>query len=152
MNRRFPFALKLGLSFIIVILVSVALVYFLTARSLSADFAEFREQSKKSLARQICCLLAEYRMLTGSWIGVDRLLSTQYSVIVEGKLVIRRTSLVGGSFSLANESGRVFISTEQDRVGTFLSEEEIVDGRSRELFPEGTSCGGWHQHVELDGP
>jgi len=128
MNRRFPFALKLGLSFIIVILVSVALVYFLTARSLTADFAEFREQSKKSLARQICCLLAEYRMITGSWVGVDRLLSTQYSVIVEGKLVIRRTSLVGGAFSLANETGRVFISTEQDRVGTFLSEEEIVDG------------------------
>jgi two-component system sensor histidine kinase BaeS len=128
MNRRFPFALKLGLSFIIVILVSVALVYFLTARSLSADFAEFREQSKKSLARQICCLLAEYRMITGSWVGVDRLLSTQYSVIVEGQLVVRRTSLVGGSFSLANETGRVFISTEQDRVGTVLSEGEIVDG------------------------
>lgn len=128
MNRRFPFALKLGLSFIIVILVSVALVYFLTARSLSADFAEFREQSKKSLARQICCLLAEYRMITGSWVGVNRLLSTQYSVIVEGQLVVRRTSLVGGSFSLANETGRVFISTEQERVGTVLSEQEIVDG------------------------
>jgi len=128
MNRRFPFALKLGLSFVIVILVSVALVYFLTARSLSADFAEFREQSKKSLARQICCLLAEYRMITGSWVGVDRLLSTQYSVIVEGQLVVRRTSLVGGSFSLANETSRVFISTEQDRVGTVLSEQEIVDG------------------------
>ncbi len=128
MNRRFPFALKLGLSFIIVILVSVALVYFLTARALTADFAEFREQSKKSLARQICCLLAEYRMITGSWVGVDRLLSTQYSVIVEGQLVVRRTSLVGGSFSLANETGRVFISTEQDRVGTVLSEGEIVDG------------------------
>ena len=128
MNRRFPFALKLGLSFIIVILVSVALVYFLTARALTADFAEFREQSKKDLARQICCLLAEYRMITGSWVGVDRLLSTQYSVIVEGQLVVRRTSLVGGSFSLANETGRVFISTEQDRVGTVLSEQEIVDG------------------------
>ena len=128
MNRRFPFALKLGLSFIIVILVSVALVYFLTARSLSADFAEFREQSKKHLARQICCLLAEYRMITGSWVGVDRLLSTQYSVIVEGQLVVRRTSLVGGSFSLANETGRVFISTEEERVGTVLSEQEIVDG------------------------
>lgn len=128
MNRRFPFALKLGLSFIIVILVSVALVYFLTARSLTADFAEFREQSKKSLARQICCLLAEYRMITGSWVGVDRLLSTQYSVIVEGQLVVRRTSLVGGSFSLANETGRVFISTEQDQVGSALSEQEIVDG------------------------
>ena len=128
MNRRFPFALKLGLSFIIVILVSVALVYFLTARSLSADFAEFREQSKKDLVRQICCLLAEYRMITGSWVGVNRLLSTQYSVIVEGQLVVRRTSLVGGSFSLANETGRVFISTEQERVGTVLSEQEIVDG------------------------
>lgn len=128
MNRRFPFALKLGLSFVIVILVSVALVYFLTARSLSADFAEFREQSKISLARQICCLLAEYRMITGSWVGVDRLLSTQYSVIVEGQLVVRRTSLVGGSFSLANEMGRVFISTEEDRVGTVLSEGEIVNG------------------------
>ncbi len=128
MSQRFPFALKLGLSFLIVILVSVALVYFLTARSLTADFAGFREQSKKHLARQICCLLAEYRILTGSWVGVDRLLATQYTVMVDGQLIVRRTSLVGRSFSLANETGKVFISTEQDRVGTILSEQEMVDG------------------------
>lgn len=128
MNRRFPFALKLAFSFAIVILVSVALVYFLTARSIAEDFAEFREQSKKHLARQICCLLAEYRLLTGTWVGVDRLLATQYTVMINGRLIVRRTSLVGRSFSLANEAGKVFISTEKDQVGTFLTNEELVNG------------------------
>ena len=68
MNRRFPFALKLGLSFVIVILVSVALVYFLTARAITSRFAEFREQNKQQVAKQICGLLCEYRRRTGTWL------------------------------------------------------------------------------------
>lgn len=36
MIRRFPFAIKLGLSFLVMILIAVALVYFLTARGITA--------------------------------------------------------------------------------------------------------------------
>lgn len=127
MNRRFPFALKLGLSFVIVILVSVALVYFLTARAITSRFAEFREQNKQQVAKQICGLLCEYRRRTGTWLGIEQLLSTRYTVWINGRLIVRRTSLIG-PFSLADADGKVVVSTEEDKVGLFLSLQEIASG------------------------
>ncbi|MCK5060439.1 hypothetical protein KAQ80_01095, partial [Candidatus Bipolaricaulota bacterium] len=117
MKQRFPFAIKLGLSFAIVILVSVALVYFFTATGITTRFAAFSEQNKQQIARQVCSLLGEYRARTGNWIGVNQLLSSQQTILIGGKLIVRRTFLIPGSFSLANEQGAVFISTEQNQVG-----------------------------------
>lgn len=127
MKRRFPFAIKLGLSFVIVILIAVALVYFLTARSITARFAEFRAQDREQIARQVSGLLAAYRMQTGSWFGIERILSTQYTVFINGRLIVRRSSMIG-PFSLADENGRVIVSTKQDRVGTTLTPREIAAG------------------------
>ncbi len=127
MKRRFPFAIKLGLSFVIVILIAVALVYFLTARSITARFAEFRAQDREQIARQVSGLLAAYRMQTGSWFGIERILSTQYTVFINGRLIVRRSSMIG-PFSLADENGRVIVSTKPDRVGTTLTPKEIASG------------------------
>lgn len=138
MNRRFPFALKLGLSFVIVILVSVALVYFLTARAITSRFAEFREQNKQQVAKQICGLLCEYRRRTGGWLGIEQLLSTRYTVWINGRLIVRRTSLIG-PFSLADADGKVVVSTEEGKVGMFLSPQEIASGIP--LFDEGKKMG-----------
>jgi len=80
MKQRFPFAIKLGLSFAIVILVSVALVYFFTATGITTRFATFSEQNKQQIARQVCSLLGEYRARTGNWIGVNQLLSSQQTI------------------------------------------------------------------------
>lgn len=129
MTRRFPFALKLGLSFLIVILIAVALVYFLTARGITAHFATYREQNKEQVAKQICGLLAEYRMRTGTWLGVEQLLTpTQYTMLINGRLIVQRTSLIGGDFSLANENGVIVVSTQEDRVGTELTQTQINSG------------------------
>ena len=128
MKQRFPFAIKLGLSFAIVILVSVALVYFFTATGITTRFATFSEQNKQQIARQVCNLLGEYRARTGNWIGVNQLLSSQQTMLVGGKLIVRRTFLIPGSFSLANEQGTVFISTEQDQVGITLSPSQMDEG------------------------
>jgi len=129
MTRRFPFALKLGLSFLIVILIAVALVYFLTARGITQHFATYREQNKEQVAKQICGLLAEYRMRTGTWLGVEQLLTpTQYTMLINGRLIVQRTSLIGGDFSLANENGVVVVSTEEDKVGTELTQSQINSG------------------------
>jgi signal transduction histidine kinase len=127
MRRRFPFALKLGLSFAIVILVSVALVYFLTVRSITSCFSAFREQSKQQVADQVIDLLAEYRVRTGGWKGIEHLLFRRYSVFINGHLIVRSTSLIGG-FSLADGSDSVVVSTDSDRVGNQLSEEELERG------------------------
>lgn len=138
MNRRFSFALKLGLSFVIVILVSVALVYFLTARAITSRFAEFREQNKQQVARQICGLLCEYRRRTGGWLGIEQLLSSRYTVWINGRLIVRRTSLIG-PFSLADADGKVVVSTEEGKVGMFLSPQEVATGIP--LFDEGKKMG-----------
>ena len=127
MKHRFPFALKLGLSFVVVILVTVALIYFLTAHSITAQFAEFRAQNRAQVARQVSGLLAAYRMENGSWFGIERLLSTQYTVFINGRLIVRRTSMIG-PFSLADETGKVIVSTKPDRVGTILTPKEIASG------------------------
>ncbi|MEA3356750.1 MAG: ATP-binding protein [Candidatus Bipolaricaulota bacterium] len=132
MRRRFPFALKLGLSFAIVILVSVALVYFLTVRSITSCFSAFREQSKQQVASQVIDLLAEYRVRTGGWKGIEQLLSRRYSVLINGRLIVRRTSLIG-DFSLADEDDSVVVSTDADRVGNQLSEGELEDGTPIQL-------------------
>jgi len=138
MNRRFPYALKLGLSFVIVILVSVALVYFLTARAITSRFAEFREQNKQQVARQICGLLCEYRRRTGGWLGIEQLLSSRYTVWINGRLIVRRTSLIG-PFSLADADGKVVVSTEEGKVGMLLSPQEVASGIP--LFDEGKKMG-----------
>jgi len=128
MKRQFPFALKLGLSFFIVILIAVALVYFLTARTITSGFSAYREQNTEQTAKQVCGLLAEYRIRTGTWSGVEKLLATQYTVLINNQMIVRHTSLIGGCFSLADENGRVIVCKGEDRVGTSLSTEEIAAG------------------------
>jgi len=128
MKRQFPFALKLGLSFLIVILIAVALVYFLTARTITSGFSAYREQNTEQTAKQVCGLLAEYRIRTGTWSGVEKLLATQYTVLINNQMIVRHTSLIGGCFSLADENGRVIVCRGEDRVGTSLSAEEIAAG------------------------
>lgn len=128
MKRQFPFALKLGLSFFIVILIAVALVYFLTARTITSGFSAYREQNTEQTAKQVCGLLAEYRIRTGTWSGVEKLLATQYTVLINNQMIVRHTSLIGGCFSLADENGRVIVCRGEDRVGTTLSAEEIAAG------------------------
>jgi signal transduction histidine kinase len=128
MKRQFPFALKLGLSFFIVILIAVALVYFLTARTITSGFSAYRKQNTEQTAEQVCGLLAEYRIRTGAWSGVEKLLATQYTVLINNQMIVRHTSLIGGCFSLADENGRVIVCRGEDRVGTTLSAEEIAAG------------------------
>lgn len=147
MRRGFPFAVKLGFSFVFVILVSVALVYFLNARAITAQFAAYREQSKQQAAQQVCGVLADYRLRNNSWDGIEQFLSTQYSVFLNGRWIVRRACLIDGPFLLADATGRIVASTEEDRIGSFLSPAEVTAGipvvsgeeRLGVLLPEQTS-------------
>ncbi|UCF09784.1 MAG: HAMP domain-containing protein, partial [Candidatus Bipolaricaulota bacterium] len=129
MRRPFPFALKLGLAFVLVILIAVATVYFLNARSIAVQFAEFREHDKENLARRACDLLSYYYELQGSWIGVGDFLTTELTFRINEQVIeVREIYLIQGPFCLANEENRVFVATSQDRVGTTLSPEELAEG------------------------
>jgi len=127
-HRRLSFALKLGLSFVVVILVAIALVYFMTAHTITSRFAAYNEQTREQTAEQLCGLLAEYRLRTGTWLGAERLLSIQYQIVANGQVIVRRTSLIGGDFSLADENRIVVVSTQQDEIGKQLSKEEVASG------------------------
>ena len=45
MTKRIPLALKLGVAFVVLILLAVALVYFLTAQSITRRFDEYRQET-----------------------------------------------------------------------------------------------------------
>lgn len=129
MRRHFPFALKLGLAFVLVILVAVATIYFLNARSIAVQFATFREHDKENLAKRACDLLSYYYELQDSWIGVGEFLTTELTFRIDEQVIeVREIYLISGPFCLANEENRVFVATTQERVGTNLSPEELVEG------------------------
>ncbi|MBN1859238.1 HAMP domain-containing histidine kinase [Candidatus Bipolaricaulota bacterium] len=126
MRRTFPFALKLGLAFVLVIFVSVATGYFFNLRSISVQFAEFREHDKMQVAEEVCAILGEHYRLYGSWVGVDERLKTTVNIRANGQIIdVQEISIIPGSFSLTNEDGVVFISTDSARLGTLLSAEEV---------------------------
>ena len=128
MLRRFPLAIKFGLAFTTVILLSVALVYFFTARSITQRFDEYRKQNREVLGKTLSSQLAWYRGSQGTWVGVDRLLFRTVRVEINGQVFEGRSLIFNGEFSLANENGQVFLSTIQEQVGKVLSEEEMEEG------------------------
>lgn len=129
MPRRFPLAIKLGLAFFITIVFSVALVYFLTERSVTQRFDRYREQQRKQIFALFGRQLSVYYEQNGSWRGVDRLF---YRVVEtrrdeDGKVVEKIVAIYNIPLSLANEEGRVFLSTRPD-IGRQLSPEEMESG------------------------
>jgi signal transduction histidine kinase len=126
-RRRLSFGVRLGLSFGVIILVSVALVYYLTARAITEQFSLYRVQEKGQVARQLAGLLAAYRLQNKAWFGVEQLLCSTYRVFFNGQEIVRRRSLVG-PFSISDEAGLIVVSTEEGKLGTTLSERELADG------------------------
>jgi len=128
MLRRFPLAIKFGLAFTIVILLSVSLVYFFTARSITQRFDEYRRENRELFGKTLGSQLAWYRGSQGTWVGVDRLLFRTVRVEINGQVFEGRSLIFNGEFSLANEDGQVFLSTVQEQVGKILTEEEMEQG------------------------
>jgi two-component system OmpR family sensor kinase/two-component system sensor histidine kinase BaeS len=129
MARRFPLAVKLGLAFFITIVFSVALVYYLTERSVVQRFDRYREQQRKEIFALFSRQLSIYYEQNGSWRGVDRLF---YRVVEtrrdeDGKVVEKIVAIYNIPLSLANEEGKVFLSTKPD-IGRRLTQEEIERG------------------------
>ncbi len=129
MKRRFPLAFKLGLAFFITIVFSVALVYFLTERSVTQRFDRYREQQRKEIFTLFSRQLSVYYEQNGSWRGVDRLF---YRVVEtrrdeDGKVVENIVAIYNIPLSLANEEGKVFLSTKPD-IGRRLTQAEIDRG------------------------
>jgi two-component system sensor histidine kinase BaeS len=140
MKRQIPLSLKLSLSFGLIILLSVGLVYFLTARSVMSRFEAYRQSKVEELGAALGSQLAWYYGETGYWRGVDNLFYRQTRIVIGDEVYMGRTVAVAGRFSIANEEGAIFLSTASlDEVGRTLSEEELASGIS--IVVDGTRVG-----------
>jgi len=128
MKRRIPLSLKLSLSFAVVILLSVALVYFLTARSITQRFDEYRQKNRELFGLSLASQLGWYYQEFGNWVGVYNLLYREATIRIGDELYTGRVLVVGGRFSLANEEGRIFLTTESGEFGRELSAGELAAG------------------------
>jgi len=131
MKRRIPLSLKLGMSFGFVILVSIGLVYFMTTRSLSARFTEYRRDYLAFWGSVYQEDLAEYYEEHGSWVGVYDYFFATVDITVGEESYTGRTLLVQGHFSLANEDGTIILSTKIENMNqpvSAYSEDEAYVG------------------------
>jgi len=138
MKRRIPLALKLGVAFIVLILLAVALVYFLTARSITQQFDEYRQESLENSASEIAALLASYREREGRWVGVgERVLTRPYIVSLgdrslEGSVAIFRVPLVlfdhDGAFIASTDLQWINNRMRDEQGRLWATEEDLADG------------------------
>jgi signal transduction histidine kinase len=121
MKRRIPLAVKLGVAFVVLILLAVALVYFLTAQSITHQFDEYRRESREKFGQQLADQLAWYREWNGSWKGVLERMLTRPTLIAVGDQVIEGNALIFDvPITLADRDGRIITTTENTRYNELI--------------------------------
>jgi len=137
-KRRIPLAAKLGVTFVVVIVLAVALVYALTSRAIARQFDEYRQGNREMFAEQLASMLTGYRLDRGTWDGIIESLLTKPVFIplgeygLEGHVWIFDVPMI-----LADSDGTVITTNQLEwanarRVGNdphiILSEEELCEG------------------------
>lgn len=111
MRRSIPLAAKLGVSFIVVILLAVALVYSLILWSIPQQFGEYRRTSREKFGEQVAMLLSRYRDQEGTWKGVgERVLFAPFIVDLGEQSLEGNVSIFDVEIILFDADGRL-IST-----------------------------------------
>ncbi|MBU0595099.1 HAMP domain-containing protein [Candidatus Bipolaricaulota bacterium] len=114
MRRQIPLALKLGLTFSAATLITVVVVYFITALSITRQFDVYREANREHYAEQIRDMLTGYYSYTQSWINAYELFYIPIRVKIGSQIIETSQVTVDARFSLANEEGRIFLTTTGD--------------------------------------
>ncbi len=127
MFRRISLSLKLSAAFFVTIVLSVALVYILTERSVSQRFDVYQETARKTDAERFGQLLSVYWMQNRSWVGVDRVFYLVMEVRSGDEVARTAVPAYQSQFSFANEDGRVILSTRND-IGRMLTPAEKSSG------------------------
>ena len=137
MRRRIPLAAKLGVSFIVVILLAVALVYALILWSIPQQFDEYRRTSRENFAESVKRLLLTHREAEGSWVGVGELLYRPFIISLGEESLVGNVTIFDVAITLIDTNGRVITSTDTDWTNQqergeggsiWLSEEQARDG------------------------
>jgi signal transduction histidine kinase len=139
MRWRIPLAAKLGVSFIVVIILAVALVYALTMWSIPKQFDEYRRTSRETYAKEVAALLSRYRAREGSWVGVGEAVLTQPLIVNLGEHSLEgAVSIFDVPYGLFERDGRLIATNNWAWMNSFagrdatgkiaLTEEELSSG------------------------
>lgn len=151
MRRRIPLAAKLGVSFIVVILLAVALVYGLIMWSIPEQFDEYRRTSREEFGQQVAMVLANYREAEGTWKGVaERVLQRPFVVGLGEESLVGSVSIFDVEFTLFDVNG-VMITTSawtwlsRQKYGEeghiWLSMDDTPSDESTPIMTNGTQVG-----------
>jgi methyl-accepting chemotaxis protein len=119
--NRFSFQTKLLLSFVLVIVLTTVVGYYLINRAVDRAFSNFTARSfqrQDLIFRQI---LGSYYERVGSWNGVDRLLTRTNETL---------------PFVLVDATGRVVIAPERSQIGKTVPREDLKPGVAIEVNGE----------------
>ena len=129
-SPRFPLALKLALAFGATILLSVGLVYWITAESLDRQFDIYREANRTQYAERIATTLTNYYASNLSWARVLELFTRPIRITIGDQVIEGRQLTITEPLKLADENGRIFITTvDSEFLGQQLTEEEREMGQ-----------------------
>lgn len=138
MFRRIPLWLKLSAAFFATILFAVALVYFLTERSLTQRFDAYKAAAQKRDAELLSQLLTAHWADHRSWIGIDQVFYPTAELRSGGQSTFVVIALYRSPMAFANESGQIILSTRNE-IGRFLT---AADRKSSvPIFVEGVQKG-----------
>jgi signal transduction histidine kinase len=128
MFRRVSLSLKLSVAFFVTIVLSVVLVYILTASSVSRRFDSYNDARRQEIYRIYGAQLTMYWQQSRSWVGVEQLFirSIELHLGVSGQ-VVQGAAVFRSPFTLANEEGKVILTTRND-VGRKLTAAEMSSG------------------------
>ncbi|MFC2079252.1 sensor histidine kinase [Candidatus Bipolaricaulota bacterium] len=135
MRRRIPLAAKFAVSFIVVILLAVGLVYGLILWSIPQQFDNYRRSSRTTFGNQVGLLLANYREDEGTWDGVaESLLSRPRVVALGQESLVGSVSIFDVEITLFDVDG-VMITTN---AWTWLARQEYKEynGEAHILWSE----------------
>ncbi len=118
MRRRIPLAAKLGVSFIVVIVLAVSLVYGLILWSIPAQFDRYQQISQDRFGEQFAKMLANYHRQHGSWIGVvEALLTTPYTVSLGQESLVGSVWNLDAGYALVDTNGVLVTTNILDWLG-----------------------------------
>jgi len=131
-RRRIPLAAKLSVSFIVVILLAVALVYGLIMWSIPKQFDQYRRMSREDFAESVEKLLLTHRAAEGTWVGVGELLYRPFIISLGEESLVGNVTIFDVAITLIDTNGRVITSTDTD----WTNQQERGEGGSIWLSEE----------------
>jgi len=146
MRRQIPLAAKLGVSFVLVILLAVALVYGLNMWSLKQRFDEYQRLSQERFGEQLAMQFANYYEDEGTWTGVaEAMLTRPYVVELGAESLVGSIQIFDVEYTLVDPE-----KATDTHPGGVIVTSNAWDwlARQQPVYVDGT----YHTYLDFDDP